>query len=176
MDTDRKTCDIRTWKKHLSFDISSTNIHTLVPPPYQCVVTHRIQVFRLLSQPLSYLVGHHLRLSNALDRILNPDLKCSTRHFPTINRKHFYEYPLHGVILPTAIVQENTALRQYTPHTRSPFWVQKPASEHAHARLLRRLSWSWTVLLASDAHKEPITSITAVLLPFVYCLLTLPRN
>jgi hypothetical protein len=42
-------------------------------------------------------------------------------------------------------------------------------------RLLRRLSWSWTVLLPSDTHKKSITSITAVLLPFVIYLLTLPR-
>jgi hypothetical protein len=51
----------------------------------------------------------------------------------------------------------------------------KPASEHAHARLLPRLSWSWTVLLGSDTHRKPITSITAVLLPSVTYLLTLPR-
>jgi hypothetical protein len=41
----------------------------------------------------------------------------------------------------------------------------------AHARLLPSLSWSWTVLLPSDTHKH-ITSITAVLLPFVTYLLT----
>jgi hypothetical protein len=36
------------------------------------------------------------------------------------------------------------------------------------------VSWSWTVLLPSDTHRKPIASITAVLLPFVTCLLTLP--
>jgi hypothetical protein len=31
MDVKRNTCDIRTWKKHLFLDISSTNIDTLAP-------------------------------------------------------------------------------------------------------------------------------------------------
>jgi hypothetical protein len=52
----------------------------------------------------------------------------------------------------------------------------KPASEHAHARLLPILSSSWTVLLPSDTREKPITSITAVLLPFVTYLLTFPRS
>jgi hypothetical protein len=47
----------------------------------------------------------------------------------------------------------------------SPSWLLKPASE---PRLLR----SWIVLLPSDTHREPITSITIVLLPFVTYLLT----
>jgi hypothetical protein len=55
------------------------------------------------------------------------------------------------------------------------FWLLKPTSDHTHARLLHRLSWSWTVLLPSDTHRKPITSITAVLLPFVTHLLTLSR-
>jgi hypothetical protein len=42
-----------------------------------------------------------------------------------------------------------------------------------HARLLPRLSRSWTLLLPSDTHRNSITSITAVLLPFVTYLLTL---
>jgi hypothetical protein len=43
-----------------------------------------------------------------------------------------------------------------------------------HARLLPGLSWSCTVLLPSDTHRKAIMSITAVLLPFVTYLLTLP--
>jgi hypothetical protein len=34
----------------------------------------------------------------------------------------------------------------------------------------------WTVLLPTDTHRKPITSIPAVLLPFVAYLLTLPRK
>jgi hypothetical protein len=40
--------------------------------------------------------------------------------------------------------------------------------------LLPRLSWSWTVLVPSDTYTKSIMSITAVLLPFVTYLLTLP--
>jgi hypothetical protein len=76
---------------------------------------------------------------------------------------------------PQKIVQRNAALQYYTPQVRSLLWLLKPASELAHTLQLPRLSWSWTVLLPSDTHRKPSTSITAVLLPFVTCLLTLPR-
>jgi hypothetical protein len=42
MDIKRKTYDIRTCKKHLFLDISSTNIDTLVPSLYQCVETRDV--------------------------------------------------------------------------------------------------------------------------------------
>jgi hypothetical protein len=45
MDIKRKTCDIRTWNKHLFFDISSTNSDTLAPSLYQCVKTSSTEVF-----------------------------------------------------------------------------------------------------------------------------------
>jgi hypothetical protein len=60
MDIKRKTYDIRTWKKRLFIDISSTNIGTLVPSLYQCVEAHSMKVFGLLSQPLPHLVVLHL--------------------------------------------------------------------------------------------------------------------
>jgi hypothetical protein len=41
----KQICDIRTWRKHLFLDISSTNINRLVPPLYQCVETRRIEIF-----------------------------------------------------------------------------------------------------------------------------------
>jgi hypothetical protein len=71
--------------------------------------------------------------------------------------------------------QENAALRCNTPQARSPILLRKPASEHAHTRLLPRLSWGRVVLLSSDTHTKIITSIIAVLLQFVTYLLTLPR-
>jgi hypothetical protein len=43
-----------------------------------------------------------------------------------------------------------------------------------HACLLPRLSLIWIVLLPSGRYRKPITSITAVLLPFV--TVTLPRT
>jgi hypothetical protein len=59
---------------------------------------------------------------------------------------------------------------------KSPFWLLKPASVHTHAHLIPRLSRSWSLLLPSDTQRKLITSITAVLLPFVARLLSLPRN
>jgi hypothetical protein len=95
---------------------------------------------------------------------------------PTVNMQHFFMNILCiESFCPQKNAQEKAALRLYTPQARSPFWLLKPASEHAHARLLLKLSWSWTVLLSSDTHRKPTASITAVSLPFVTYLLTLPR-
>jgi hypothetical protein len=77
--------------------------------------------------------------------------------------------------LPIENAHQNSALQFYTSQARSPFLLLKPASEDAPARLLPRLSWSWTVLPPSDTYRKPITSSTAVLLQFVTHLLTLPR-
>jgi hypothetical protein len=78
--------------------------------------------------------------------------------------------------LPTKYEQQDAAPRLHTPEARSPFWLLKPACEHAHVRLLPRLSWNWTVLLPSDTHRKLVTSNTAVLLPFMTYLLTLPST
>jgi hypothetical protein len=40
-----KTCDIRTWKKNLFLDISSTIIDIPVPALCQCVETRSTEVF-----------------------------------------------------------------------------------------------------------------------------------
>jgi hypothetical protein len=109
----------------------------------------------------------------------HPEMKGFTwQTLPTVNRKHFF--------MNTCIIciesfcsqknaQQNAVLRLYTPQARSPFWLLKPASELAHARLLLRLPRSWTVLLPSDTHRKPITSITAAFLPFMPYLLFIPR-
>jgi hypothetical protein len=167
----RKSCDIRTWKRRLFLDISSSNTDTLVASLYQCVETRSIEVFWLLSQPLPHLVEHHLRLSNV--PVVN---RFTPQTRPLVNKKHFYmNFLCNESFCPTKIAQQNAALRHYTPQTWSPFLLLKPASEHEHARLLPRPSWSWTVLLPSDTHRKPIASITAVSLQFVTCLLILPR-
>jgi hypothetical protein len=72
---------------------------------------------------------------------------------------NIYEYPL-----PIENAKQNVTLRYYTHQRCLPIQLLKPASEHAHAQLLPRLSSSWTVLLPSDTHRKPITCITAVLL------------
>jgi hypothetical protein len=54
--------------KHLFLDISSNNIHTLVPSLYQCDETRGTEVFRLLSEPHPHLAGCYLRLPNVLQK------------------------------------------------------------------------------------------------------------
>jgi hypothetical protein len=86
--------------------------------------------------------------------------------------------------------EEETFLYEYSPAL-SPFAHNKPTTEmifgstplkpgqHSDFRnqaLNMRMRVCWTVLLPTDTHRKPITSITAVLLPFVACLLTLPRS
>jgi hypothetical protein len=122
-----------------------------------------------LSQPLL-----HLRLSNVLGGVSWPSCELL---YATNTSHHKQEtflsgYPLHWVLLPTENTQQNAALQYYTPQALFPFWLLKPTSEHVQSHLLPRLSWSWTVLLPSDTYRKPITSITAVLLPFVTYLLT----
>jgi hypothetical protein len=91
MDTKRKTCDIRTWKKkHLFHDISC-DIGKLVPSLYQCVETRIIEVFRLLPQPLPHIRFNHFVISETFATFLDPAPKCFTRHtLPTTIRKHFF--------------------------------------------------------------------------------------
>jgi hypothetical protein len=69
-------------KKHLLFDISSTDIDTLVPLLYQCVETHSIEFSWLLSQPIPPSVSISSSLREFFETILN--------HYPantsTLNR------------------------------------------------------------------------------------------
>jgi hypothetical protein len=92
---------------------------------------------------------------------------------PTVNRKHFFLNIICIESFCPQNAQQHVALRYYAPQARPPCWLLKPTSEHEHARLLPRRSWNWTVLLPSGTHRKPITSITAVLLPSVTCLLAL---
>jgi hypothetical protein len=98
MDIKRETLDIRSWTKHLFLGISSTDIDTLVPPLYQCV----IEEFWLLFQPLPHLVGHYLRLPNIIEGISNPS--CELLYWT--NTSHCKQeificyYPLNRVHLP----------------------------------------------------------------------------
>jgi hypothetical protein len=103
--------------------------------------------------------------------------RFTRQKLPTVNRKLFFMNILCTVsFCSQKNAQQNSGFRYYTPQARSQFWLLKQASEYAHARLLPRLSWSWTVLLPSDTHREPTTSITAVLLPFLTYLLTPSYN
>jgi hypothetical protein len=69
----------------------------------------------------------------------------------TVNMKHFF---MNILCIETFCSQGNAeydaALRWNNSQARSPFLLLKPASECAHAHLLRRLSWICSVLLPSD--------------------------
>jgi hypothetical protein len=90
-------------------------------------------------------------------------------------QKHYYEYPLHWVLLPTKMYNRTllfgSILLWYGRHF--DYWHQ-PLNMRMCVCYLD--TWNWTVLLPSDTHREAITSITTVLLPSVTCLLTLPRS
>jgi hypothetical protein len=91
MDIKRKTCDIRIWEKHLSIDMSSTNIDTLVPSLYQCVETRSIEVFWLLSQPLPHLRFNLFVTSETFATFLDPVGNSFTRQIlPTVKTEHLF--------------------------------------------------------------------------------------
>jgi hypothetical protein len=120
-------------------------------------------------------LGTICHFQSSLREFLDPDVNRFTRQtLPTANKKHLWT---SFALSCTQKTHNRTLLFGSTIQVWwPPFWLLKPASEHAHAHLLPILSWSWTVLLPSDTHRIPITSITAVLLSFVTYLLTLPHT
>jgi hypothetical protein len=107
---------------------------------YQRVETRSMEVFWLLSQPLPRPRFNFFVITETFAMFLDPAVNRFTRQtLPTVNTKHFFMNTLY--------------INPFTPQARSPFWSPKPATEHAHARLLPRLSWSWAVLLPSDTQK-----------------------
>jgi hypothetical protein len=99
MDIKHKTCNIRSWKKQLFLDISSTNIDTLAPSLYQCVETRSMEVFWLLSQPLPHLRFNLFVISETFATKVEP--LYATRTSQHKQETFVYEYPSHRVILPT---------------------------------------------------------------------------
>jgi hypothetical protein len=74
----RPQMDIRTWKKHLFFGISSTNTDTLVPSLYQCVETRSVEIFWLLSQPLPHLRFNLFVISEIFATFFDPVVTNAT--------------------------------------------------------------------------------------------------
>jgi hypothetical protein len=110
------------------------------------------------------LVGHHLRLSNVLERVPRPS--CEPLYATnTSHRKQeifLYEYQLHWIYFFFTNAQQmmlsgSTLLThgRHFDHWNQPLHIRM-------LRLLPRLSWSFTVLLPSDTHRKPITSICEV--------------
>jgi hypothetical protein len=154
MDIKRETCDIPTWgKTFISRHILHQHWYTC---PIAVTVRRNPQHRSLLTvipatsappfQPLP-------RQRNFCRPVVNP---FTWQTLPTINKKHFSMNILCIGSFCSQKTQQNATLRYYTPQARSPFWLLKPASEHAHARLLPKPPCSWTVLLPSDTHRKPI--------------------
>jgi hypothetical protein len=172
MHINRKTCDIRTWKKtfisrhilHQHWYICPTN------SPVRRNPQHRS--FWLLSQPLPHLRSNLFLISEKSDTFLDPVVNHFTwQTLPTVNRKRFF---MNTLCIESFCPQKKTHNRNCSSvvysstvailTTETRFWTCVCASD--------RLQWSWTVLLPSDIHRAH----AAVLLPFLTYLLTLPRR
>jgi hypothetical protein len=81
IDIKRKTCDIRTWKKHVFLDISSTTIDTLLPSLYQCVETRNTEVFLTVVSATSASPFKPLR--HQLKVFHKNGTALRDKHFPT---------------------------------------------------------------------------------------------
>jgi hypothetical protein len=172
MDIKRKTCDIRTWKRtfisrhilHQHWDTCPIVSPVCWNPQHRSLLTVVSAISTPLFQPLC-------RQWNVYHPVVN---RFTWQTLPTINRKHLW---ISFALSPFAHKKHTIERCSSVVHPQAwlPVWLLKPASEHVHVHLLPRLSWSWTVLLPSDTHRKPMTSITAVLLPAVTYLLTLPR-
>jgi hypothetical protein len=106
-------------------------IDTVVPSLYQ-----HVEVFWLLSQPLPHLCNFQMSLREFLNPVVN---HFTWQTLPTVNMKHFF---INILCIESCCPQKRTTERCSSvvcPHARSPFWLLKPVSEHAHGLLLPRL-------------------------------------
>jgi hypothetical protein len=128
---------------------------------YNC--PHR---FTRASKPFDCCLSHFLTSvstsSSSSAKYLPP--RCGPPYARNTSHHEQETFLCTEYLWPHKNTQQNAALRQYTPQARSPFWLLKPASECAIARLL-----------PSDTQRNPITFITVGFLPFVTYLLTLHR-
>jgi hypothetical protein len=135
--------------------LSSCHLESTLPPAAQLLLSQ--------SQKAD-LVGHHLQLSNVLERISRPscELLYQTNTSHRKQETFLYEYPLQWVLLPTKKrTTERCSSVVYTSSTVAILTIETSLWASASG------SATWTVLPPSDTHRKPITSIKAVLLPFV---------
>jgi hypothetical protein len=142
--------------KYLFLDISSANIDTLVPSLYQCVDTRSMLSLFTVVSAISTPPFQPLRHQR---NIYHPVVNHFTRQtLLTINTKHFFM----NILCCSLVVKSSNTVAILT--TETSLWT------------CTYMSATWTVLLPSDTHRKPIMSITAVLLPFVTYLPTLPHT
>jgi hypothetical protein len=171
MDIKLKTCDIRNWKT------TFISRHILHQHWYTCPIAlpvRRNPQHRRLLTVVSATFAPPFQLLRHQRNVCHLVVKRFTRcKFPTVNRKYF----LMNITYIDAFCQQNKRTTESCSsliQCSSTFaiWLLKSASEHYHALLLPRQSWSWTMLLPGDTYRKPITSIRVVLLPFVTYLLS----
>jgi hypothetical protein len=104
-------------------------------------------------------------LREFLDLVVN---RFTRQTLPTTNKKHFFmnilciEFCSQNT--PNRTLLFGSILLKYGRHFE--YWTCACPG----------LSWSWTVLLPSDTYREPLTSVTSVLLPCVTYLLILSHT
>jgi hypothetical protein len=96
-------------KKNIFLDISSTNIDTLVPSPYQCVETRSTEIFWLSAPPFQPL-HHQPNVSRPNYESLYA-AKC-----PTVNTKHFF--------MVSFALSSFTHIKGTTQRCHSDYWNQ----------------------------------------------------
>jgi hypothetical protein len=144
------------WYSHQQKTFTSWHWHTC---PIALPVRRNSKHRRLLTV-VSAISAHPFQPLRHQRNVCYPVVNCFTRqHFPL---------QTENICLRISFALSSFAHKKLTtkrcssviyPQARSSFWLLKPASEHACAHLLPRLSWSSTVLLPSDTHRKPITSI-----------------
>jgi hypothetical protein len=161
-------------KKFLFLDISSTNTDTLVSSLYQCVKTHSIEVFWLLSQPLPFQPLRHQR---NLCHVSWPSCEplCAT-NIPTASRKRF----IMNILCIESFWPQETCNRMLPfgstllKNSRHFDYWNQPLN--IRMRVCYRDCHEVRLCCYLVIHRKPMTSITDVLLLFVAYLLTLPRR
>jgi hypothetical protein len=130
-------------KTFISWHILHQHAYTC-PSRYQCVETRSMEVFDCYLSHIRTSVSNSSRHQrNVCYSVLN---RFARQTLPTVKSKYFFMNVLcTESFCPKRRTTERCSSVVYS-QVWSPFRLLKPASEHVHARLLARLSRSWTVL------------------------------
>jgi hypothetical protein len=142
MDMKRKTCVIWNRKKFISRHIT---LPVRRNPYHRSLLT--------VVSAIPHLRFNLFFMNKAFITFLDPVVNRFTRQIlPTVNSKYFLR--IFFALSPFA--HKKRTIERWSSAAQSPFWLLKSASEHAHERLLSRMSWSWAVLLPSENLLRPL--------------------
>jgi hypothetical protein len=114
---------------------------------------HRLSWLKPSSEILKESTASSFRSFRHERYICHVSLRFIWQALPTVNRKHLFM----NIFLLSSFAHKNLATERFYSVVHSSSMVTilttEPVSEHAHARLLPAMSWSWTVLLPSDKTK-----------------------